>query len=380
MKKRKYYSTKNKRNKKRNRLFLTYKFRIYPTAEQQQKMNLWFFILRRNFRLLVDWLHYLYRKKKKDIYRTFDQFAKKYLLEHNPLCDLIPSEVIDWQVKEFRSQISKYIKPSSCISYRKYRSFVFPAIRYLDIHKRNSRFVDINFPMLGRIKTRFHRQLKCKTIVNVKFTKISKHWYIHILCSVKPSHKNNAVGSVGVDIGIKNLITTSDGKVFKPFVPDIRLLVKIKKLEKQLMRKSPGSSNYIKLKEKIMKLRCKIYNAEVDYYHKITASLVNKNKKILLEHLNIAEMGNRSSAIRQLIQRRRWHLLLHHIEYKSVRDNCQLVWVDPAYTTQLCSMCGAKVYKRLSDRIHICPFCGLEIDRDFNAAINIRQRGIFGNI
>ena len=128
-----------------------------------------------------------------------------------------------------------------------------------------------------------------------------------------------------------------------------------------------------KLSHKYKKLR----NHRKDLFHKITRRLAEKYRIICLEDLSINEMTDNSfKNMKKSFRDAGWGIFTDMIRYKAAEAGNDLIFVNPAYTSQLCSSCGTMVPKDLSIREHVCPHCGLIISRDQNAAINILNRGL----
>ena len=114
-------------------------------------------------------------------------------------------------------------------------------------------------------------------------------------------------------------------------------------------------------------------NRRNDFLHKISTDLVNKYGTIVFENLNIKGMV-RNHKLAKHIQDASWNRLILMTQYKAEEAGAKVILVDPRNTSQNCSQCGIKVPKTLGDRMHVCPECGLEMDRDLNASINILAR------
>jgi putative transposase len=138
-------------------------------------------------------------------------------------------------------------------------------------------------------------------------------------------------------------------------------------------RRKKGSKRRYKAVRQVARLHEKVANQRNDYWHKLTRDLANSHSLIAIEDLNLKFMT----------QNRHLALSAHDaglgmfsqlLAYKVEETGCQLVVVNPALTSQLCSVCGVMVEKSLSVRVHECPVCGLVIDRDVNAARNVLQK------
>lgn len=183
--------------------------------------------------------------------------------------------------------------------------------------------------------------------------------------------------SVGIDLGIKSLLTLSDGtSIDNP--KWIRSNEKqLKKLHKQLSKKQKGSNNRNKLRLRLAKKHEQIKNQKQDFLHNITTKIINENQVIVLEDLNVSGMM-KNHKLAKSIQELGLYEMRRQLEYKSQWYNREIVFVDRFFpSSKTCSCCGWKNNNlKLSDREFICEGCGLIIDRDENAAINIENEGL----
>lgn len=182
--------------------------------------------------------------------------------------------------------------------------------------------------------------------------------------------------SVGVDIGIKTLFVTSDGHKVQSLKPLKNKLRRLKRYSRQLSKKVRGSKNSLKAKTKLAKLHFKISNQRKDITHKFTTFLCSNYSVINVEDLSAKNMvKNRKLA--QAISDIGIGQFKRQLEYKSKIFGNVLNFADKFYpSSKLCSNCGSKKEElKLSDRMYKCRSCGLEIDRDFNASLNINKIG-----
>jgi putative transposase len=183
--------------------------------------------------------------------------------------------------------------------------------------------------------------------------------------------------SVGIDLGIKSLLTLSDGSSIDNPKWIRTNEKKLKRLHKQLSKKVKGSNNRYKAKLRLAKAHEKIKNQKQDYLHNITTKIVSENQVIVLEDLNVSGMM-KNHKLAKSIQELGLYEMRRQLEYKSEWYGRDLVFVDRFFaSSKLCSCCGWKnVNLKLSDREFVCEKCGLVIDRDENAALNIEHEGL----
>jgi len=183
--------------------------------------------------------------------------------------------------------------------------------------------------------------------------------------------------TVGIDLGLTNSITTSDGKKEQPALFLKGQLKRLKRRQQALSRKQKGSSNRTKARKAIGRLSGKIRNQRLDYLHKKSKALVSENQVICAESLNVKGMMQ-NKRLAQRIADTGWGTLLQFLKYKGEWYGRRFVQIDPFFpSTKQCSDC--KLINNnltLSDRIWICPTCNVEHDRDITAARNIEEEGL----
>ena len=185
---------------------------------------------------------------------------------------------------------------------------------------------------------------------------------------------------IGIDLGLKKLVVTSDGIKFdnpKPFKKKQKRLVKE---QKRLSRKKVGSNNREKQRIKVARCYKKIVNIRKDGIHKISYKLIRENQTIAVEDLDVKGLLKRgTSNLSKSIADASWFELLRQLQYKSKWYGRSFLKIDRyCPTSQMCSVCGLinKDVKNLSVREWVCPVCGTHHDRDVNAAKNILTRAI----
>ena len=189
---------------------------------------------------------------------------------------------------------------------------------------------------------------------------------------VKESHN-----IIGIDLGIKDFIVTSDGEVFDNLHFNKNKSDKLKRLQKQLSRKENNSNNRNKVRIKLAKLYKRITDKKQYYLHQVSNYLIDENQVICMEDLNVSGML-RNHKLAGSIQELNFGEFRRMLEYKANWYGRELIFVDRFYpSSKTCNHCGYVNKKlKLSDRQWICPNCGEIIERDYNAALNIRDEGI----
>jgi len=220
-----------------------------------------------------------------------------------------------------------------------------------------------------REELRFDGQVLSATV-----SRMADGWYVTLLvettdCLSGPLDR----GTVGVDLGIKEFATLSNGEVVPALKPHRAAHQRLVRLSRSLSRKKKGSSNRAKAKAKLAKLHQRIANIRVDALHKLTARLATEFDTIGIEDLNVRGMlANRHLA--RSIADAAFAEFRRQLEYKSVMTGAKVVVIDRFFpSSKTCSVCGTIHDMKLSDRIMVCD-CGNVLDRDLNAALNIRNK------
>ena len=203
-------------------------------------------------------------------------------------------------------------------------------------------------------------------------------YYLSILVDGDLTHKVKETDAVvGIDLGIKDFVITSDGEVFDNLHFKKTETKKIKRLQRKLSKKQKGSNNRKKERIKLAKLYKKINDKKEYYLHAVSNSLIDENQVICMEDLNVKGMvGNHNLA--ESICEMNFGEFRRMLEYKTNWYNRKIVFVDRFYpSSKTCRNCGY-INKNLTlkDRQWICPQCGELIERDYNAALNILDEGL----
>jgi len=229
------------------------------------------------------------------------------------------------------------------------------------------------------IKCRVHREVKGK-IGKVTITKTpSGKYFVSVFTEeeyITPLKKTGK--SIGVDMGLKDFLVTSDGETFKNNRYTRRYECKLAKAQQHLSRKKKGSRGFENQRLKVARLHEKIANSRADYLHKCSISLVRRYDTICIEDLNVKGMV-KNHHLSKSISDASWGKFVSMLTYKAEWNDKKVVKVDRFFpSSQTCNVCGyvSKQTKDLSVREWECPHCHTHHDRDVNAAINILRFGL----
>ena len=236
----------------------------------------------------------------------------------------------------------------------------------------------VKLPKIKEVKAKLHRdfrgQIKSATVSQVP----SGKYYVSILVETEHKELEHTKDRIGIDLGIKDLCITSNGKKYENPKIIRKYERQLEKLQRRLSHKEKGSKNYYKTKKKIALCHEKIRNTRKDYLHKVSHEIISENQVVVSENLRIKNMV-KNHHLAKAISDVSWYELTRQLEYKAKWNGRKYIKIDRYYaSSQICSVCGYQNpdIKDLSVRTWICPECGAEHDRDINAAKNILAEGL----
>ena len=252
----------------------------------------------------------------------------------------------------------------------RYRSITFNHLAKQLIRTVNQKFARVVVPKLGQVKMRYHRPLPDGKIKTLTIQRKASGWYANIAIEVPDVPKVKIQSAVGVDVGLESFLTTSDGvKVENP--RHLRIAEKqLKKKQRHLSRRKKQSHRRRKQAIILAKHHEHVANQRRDFHYKTAHALFNPFDVVVVENLQIRNML-KNHHLAKSISDASWGNFVKTLESKAENAGKHLLKVPPHGTSQECSDCGSVVKKSLAVRIHECNNCGLKIDRDHNAAINI---------
>jgi putative transposase len=343
-----------------------YKYRLYPTASQKAVLAKVFGCVRFVWNKNVETFN-----KREATVKTSTQLRQEFDFLKEISAAAIQQKEIDF--KDFKKQFfsKKRKKKLGRCQFKKKtdkQSLRLPNQKFKLVGNR------LQLEKLGKIKIVVDRIPLGKFMsVTVSKTKTGEY-YASILMEeeIQPKEKTNK--KVGIDLGLKALVTTSDGLQVKSFVNNQN---KIKHLQRHFARKKKDSRRYNQLKLKIARLYEKDARRRSWLNHNIASYMVAHYDEIIMEDLNVSGMM-KNHKLAGSIQKASWADLVNKIDYKCNFYGKKLTKINRFYpSSKTCSNCGCvKEELSLSERVYSCTDCGFSIDRDHNAAINILSAGV----
>ena len=308
--------------------------------------------------------------------KTLPQLKKTH-----PWYGEIYSQVLQDIVKRVKVTFDRFLKGDSngkrsgrprFKSRERYRTFTYPQVKDGCLQGNL-----ITLPMFGIVKVILHRPIpngfKIKT---ASVTKKADGYYLTLsledatVPTIKPDFNPNSI--TGIDVGLKEFLTTSEGETVA--IPQYyrKSLKRLRIIQKRVSRRKKGSNSRKKAVKQLGKQHKKVADKRKDFHFKTANNLLKKYDVVAVEDLNVKGLAR--TRLAKSILDAGWSSFLSILTNKAVNAGLLVIPVKASGTSQDCSSCGDKVPKKLHIRWHDCPNCGCSLDRDHNAARNIKNR------
>ncbi len=354
----------------------TFNYPLHPTGDQVVVLSAWLRQCQQLYNAALQERISSWRKLGKSITRYDQQKSLTIIRSEDPEVKEVPALILrsalhrlDLAYKAFFRRVKSGAGKAGFPRYRswdRYDSFGLEGPTTIEPSR-------VKIPKLGWIKFNEYRPIRGK-ILDVKVRRSGLKWTVSFQVDLGQAPAKVAPTScVGIDVGLTHFATLSTGE----HIPNPRFYQQgqdlLARRQRALASKSRGSNNRRKAKRLVAKAHSSIKNQRLNHARHVAKELVNRFDVIAFEDLNIKGMthGNLGKSINDA----GWGVLLQVITCKAEEAGKWAIGVDPRGTSQRCSSCSEVVKKDLSQRQHMCPKCGLVIDRDHNAGINISTLG-----
>ena len=369
-------------------MYKAYKFRLYPNDNQKILINKTFGCTRFIYN------HFLNKCKEDEFIKAYDMCKElKELVLDYPFLKEVDSMALRCSIfnledsyKNYFSKRSAYPSFKNKFSKQSYRTNCITSIyknkKYSNI-KIDIKEKMIKVPKLGLVKIRGYRNLNELTdkIINITIEKEKTNKYYVSVITEKEEEipkKITPTSIVGIDLGIKDLVVTSDGEKY-PNPKEINKREKrLKRMQRKLCRQAKGSNNYNKTKEKIARIHSKIKNSRKHNIITIANKIVKEHDIIVSEKLNVKKMSSNHKLAKNILDAG-FNKICELLKWKAKLLGKYYYQVDTYYpSSKICSHCDNKteITNDLKVRVWECENCGNTNDRDINASINIMFEGI----
>ena len=365
-------------------MILAKKVRLYPSEIQEQK--LWKSV--GTARFIYNWT----LARQEENYKNGGKFISDNELRKE-ITQLKKTELV-W-LNEVSNNVAKQSVKDACDSYKRFFKGLSDKPRFKSRRKSKKSFYNdncklkvkegklVNIEKVGWIKTNEQLPIGVK-YSNPRISYDNKYWYLSVGIEQEEVVEELTDISLGVDLGLKDLAICSDGRVYKNINKSHivrKIEKKLRRLQRQVSRKYENNkkgkeyvktSNIIKLEKQIQQIHRILANIRNNYLHQTTTSIVKtKPYRVVIEDLNVKGMM-KNKHLSDAIRKQGFYEFKRQLEYKCKFRGIELVVVDRFYpSSKTCSQCGEiKKDLKLKDRVYKCS-CGLSIDRDLNASINL---------
>ncbi|MBS3057616.1 MAG: transposase [Candidatus Diapherotrites archaeon] len=358
---------------------MAYKFKLYPSKQQEQALFKTFDLCRFTYNQLLEKLGKQEKINRKEIQHSLVEMKQNY-----PELQDVYSKTLQYECHRLFGNLralAQLKKKGIKVGKLRFRGKDwFKTINYnqsgYELEQTGKRYGKLKLSKIGNINIRCHR-IAHGAIKQITIKKTAGRWYA-ILITDEEYKKQKGEGQIGLDFGIINFVADNNGNRIKSPLFLKRSLKKIEKAHQDLSRKKKGSNNRKRAKQRLGKLYEKVENQRNDFLHKLSTQIVSENKLICIEDLDIKEMISKKK--NRFWNRRNfldcsWATFASMLKHKAESAGADVIEVNPKNTSKICSGCGTMQEMSLSQRTYSCD-CGLEIDRDVNSAKNILAQGL----
>ncbi len=376
----------------------TYRFRLLPSRKQEETFVQWLGTTRYLYNLFLEYRMTVYKTSGKTISKFDIQKELTELKGNHSWIAEVHSQTLQDVTDRFDKAYQNFfarVKKGQSKGFPKFKnrrtwdSFLFKQ-GVKDLGKEKKIFL----PKIGHVRFKASQEI----IGQVKTCSIVRErnaWFACVTCEREFLPLPTSQNMIGIDLGLKSLIATSDGNFVAHPKFGAASAKKTKRLNQSLSRKKNGSKNKEKIREQFQTVHAKIKNARKDFLHKLSSKLIDENQVIVCEDLQVKNLMKKCKPKKdedgsfapngQAAKRGMNHsfadaglgMFVGMLQYKAERSGRTLLKVPAHFTSKTCNACGSiNSELKLSDRAWICSDCGTEHERDHNAAKNVLAKGM----
>lgn len=358
----------------------TFQYRLYPTATQEVKLQHMLDVCRAWYNMCLNERICAYQLEKRTVSK-FEQMANiKFYRVTIPAARDVPVVLLRGATttldEAYHAFFRRVKKGSGAVGFPKYRSYkrdntlVFNGMRSFKAELNR-----VYIQNVGRLRVRYHRPMQ-GIIKTARVTRKAGKWYVSFACEIPEFAPLNKTGRcIGLDFGISALITDSDGNKIDNPKWYREGQAKLRVLRRKLARAQKGSNNRKKCVLAVQRQHEKVKRQREDFIDNLVHRLTLDYDLVAIEDLQISNMVHNPHLSKSILDAG-WGYFGIRLQQKAKETGCVVIAVDPRYTSKTCSNCGA-IFETLTlaDRWVTCD-CGLSLDRDHNAALNVLKRAV----
>jgi len=365
----------------------TFKYRIFPSRKQATKLQKNLDACRWLYNYFLEQRRTAWKTEKKSISRYDQSNSLPRLKKEHEFLNNVYSQVLqdvtvrlDLAFRAFFRRVKAGEKPG----YPRFRGkFRYDSFTYTQGYPHGGfRLLKnvVRLSKIGNIKIKLHRPVEGTVKTCTVRRSPTGKWYVTFSCAIdNVPVKKPIEPAIGLDMGLESFATFSDGQKIKNprfFKQEQKVLAKA---HRKFSKQAKGSKNRAKARKVVARVHERIAWKRNNFAHQESRKIVDKFNTVVVENLSINNMQKDNlRCINRSIGDVAWRQFLNFLACKAEWAGKQVIKVNPAYTSQTCSQCGERHKLKLSDRVYHCPCCGLSLDRDHNAAINILALGMQG--
>jgi putative transposase len=356
----------------------TFQYRIYPSKAQEKRIKATLETCRRFYNACLEERKTAWEEEQRTI-NKYGQLKRVAVLKaESEFARPVHSHILQIVVSDLDKAFQAFfrrVKAGETPGYPRFKgrnrfnSFAFK--EYGNGFKIDGRRLKLSG--IGRVPVRWHREIE-GTIKTARIIRKADGWYVSFACEVGDPVRLPETGStIGIDVGLSKLITTSDGEQVAPPKHYRKMQAKFRRQQRKVSRRKKGGQGRRKAVKILACQHQVVERQRKDTLNKIVFNLVQRHDQIAVEDLKIQNLVKNRHLAKSIMDAG-WGYFAQHLTFKAECAGREVQFVNPAYTSKMCSACGAiKEDLTLKDRTYVCP-CGLRMDRDINAAINIRNK------